>query len=88
MNDEDRIDQLRRVELAYYSSSYDGVSTFMIFDNLLVSQAQARFSMYTTLFITFILVVRNNFEAADCIRFDPSLTNLIVSPYLSRILNF
>ena len=57
VNNADRINQLRNVELAYYSVSYDSVSTMMIFDNLAVSQAEARFSMYTTLFITIILVV-------------------------------
>lgn len=33
----------------------------MIFDNLVESQAEARFSMYTTLFITFLLVVSTSF---------------------------
>ena len=52
-----RINELRPVEQAYYTTSSDGVRTTVIYDNLSVSQAEARFSMYTTLFVTFLLVV-------------------------------
>lgn len=57
LNYQERIDELRKVEMAYYSSEYQNVQTSMIFDNLVKSQEEARFSMYTTLFITFLLVV-------------------------------
>ena len=52
-----RISELRPVEKALYRASSNGVHTTVIFDNLSVSQAEARFSMYTTLFVTFLLVV-------------------------------
>ena len=52
-----RISELRSVEQAYYTTSSDGVRTTVIYDNLSENQAEARFSMYTTLFVTFLLVV-------------------------------
>ena len=57
ISDAYRISELRPVERALYRASSNGVHTTVIFDNLLVSQAEARFSMYTTLFVTFLLVV-------------------------------
>jgi hypothetical protein len=57
ISDAYRISELRPVERALYRASSDGVHTTVIFDNLSVSQAEARFSMYTTLFVTFLLVV-------------------------------
>jgi hypothetical protein len=72
LNYQDRINELRKVEMAYYSSEYDNVQTSMIFDNLSRSQAEARFSMYTTLFITFLLVVSTEF----IFDFDVILSNM------------
>ena len=60
ISEPDRINELRPVEQAYYTTSSDGVRTTVIYDNLSVSQAEARFSMYTTLFVTFLLVVSTN----------------------------
>jgi hypothetical protein len=57
ISDAYRISELRPVERALYRASSNGVHTTVIFDNLSVSQAEARFSMYTTLFVTFLLVV-------------------------------
>lgn len=57
LNSADVINQLRDVELSYYSVNNGGVQTTIIFNNLYASQTEAQFQMFTTLFITIILVV-------------------------------
>lgn len=76
LNYQERIDELRKVEMAYYSSEYQNVQTSMIFDNLVKSQEEARFSMYTTLFITFLLVVSTDKLLKILLSYNSSFINL------------
>jgi hypothetical protein len=71
--DQDKLTSLRYVEKAYYSVSNRNITTEMIFDNLTKSQGEARFSMYTTLFVTFLLVVGTYFFSSD-------VNRLIIGP--------
>jgi hypothetical protein len=73
LQDQEKLSSLRHLEKAFYRVSNRNVTTEMIFDNLIKSQGEARFSMYTTLFVTFLLVVGTYFFSSD-------VNRLIIGP--------
>jgi hypothetical protein len=73
LQDQEKLSSLRHLEKAYYKVSNRNVTTEMIFDNLIKSQGEAKFSMYTTLFVTFLLVVGTYFFSSD-------VNRLIIGP--------
>jgi hypothetical protein len=58
LQDTSRLDELRTIEKSYYRSSDGDFSTWMIFDEKSRTEEQALYSIYTTVFVTFLLVVR------------------------------
>lgn len=65
MRDIDRIDSLRNVELSIYLATDPGFQTYMIFDQQRSSINSSLFSIYTTLFIIFLLVGGTFFFSND-----------------------
>jgi len=57
MQNVDRINALRDVELAAYVANGDGFQTLMIFDQKAASIESSLYSIYTTLFVIVLLVV-------------------------------
>lgn len=66
--DHDALSTLRpSIEAVVYSKTTNDITTTLIFNQKLLSTRSARFSMYTTLFIMFLLMVSG--LASTCLDF-------------------